>query len=249
LVFPVNLFLIIPSVVILIVTFLASSAYFRKNTVRQAETVSLRKRVLLRVFAVIVGCVFLAIPPMCVAAAYPRLDAEYTKNVLVYYRAKQGGPVNTRTNVGHQLYQLEGLSPEEFLFSNNQWSLWDGTLPRIIMHPDVQEPLFTFPLRSLQFNDIERGNVVITDADTLSAFRAFVLNESNGTMAERYRSYSVYTEMQGDKSVQLYFDVPCEMYWFADYEMRDGRIIVYGRLHNAEMDYAYDVTHILGEYF
>ncbi len=246
--FPANMLLIVPSAVLLIITLFISSAHFRRESAPPKVLSTFKKRVLLRSLAVVVGVALLVLPLLGVAAMFPRLDADYQQNVLAYYRAEHGESTNIRTGNGFVTYQLEGLSPDEFLGTHHHWSVWEGTLPRIIMHPDTLEPLTTLPLRSLRLYDAERGETIITDAATLTAFRAFVSDESNGTPKGYSGEYSVYTEMQDDKTAQLYFDVPCNMYWFADYEIQDDKIIVYGRLHNSTAQYAYDVTHILGDY-
>lgn len=249
LLYPANLFLIVPTVIIFVVTFFASSTYFRANTTKQVKKSSTRKGVFLRVIAVVAGCTLLAIPPACVAtvSTHPQLNPEYAENVLAYYRAEHGDIVKTRAADGTNLYELEGLSTEEFL-GTNRITLWDGAVPQVIMHPSVQEPLFTFPLRSLRFAHYEQEDVAITDAQTLSAFRAFILDENNGIAIPSSGEYSTHTVMTDDNCVQLFFDVPCNMYWFADCDIQDGKVMVYGRLHKSEKAYAYDVTHILGEY-
>ncbi|MBP3381187.1 MAG: hypothetical protein J6L00_00955, partial [Clostridia bacterium] len=66
LLYPANLFLIVPTVIIFVVTFFASSTYLRANTTKQVEKPSTRKGIVLRVSAVVVGCTLLAIPPACV---------------------------------------------------------------------------------------------------------------------------------------------------------------------------------------
>ncbi|MBP3381173.1 MAG: hypothetical protein J6L00_00885, partial [Clostridia bacterium] len=189
-------------------------------------------------------------PPACVATVptHPQLNPEYAENVLVYYRATHGEIADIRTASGTNVYKLEGLSTEEFL-GTNLFTLWDGAIPQVIMRPDLQEPLFTFSLRSLHLAHYEHQDFTITDPQTLLAFREFVSDENNGVVISTSAEYSTHTATMNNNCVQLFFDIPCNMYWFADCDIQDGKVMVYGRLHKSEKAYAYDVTHILGEYF
>ena len=115
------------------------------------------------------------------------------------------------------------------------------------MHPDAREPLEWLMPKALLSND---GATIVADIETLKQFCQFVSNPQNGTPApnklesddDPYSGWVTY------HNIRMQFDLPHTIYWHALYEIQDGKVILYAHHHGTDTDYAYDVTHILGEY-
>lgn len=215
-------------------------------------------------------CGLLLVVPLCGVIVFScirgrKIDRAFENNVLVnYYCAVQlrrndipdtfrivdigkRSPLRTRKLL--TLYEVDGLDPNHFLFATRYTGFGDkSSITRIIMHPDAREPLEWLAPRLLKSNT---GEMIVTDKETLEKFCEFLSDPQNGTPAPDKLDKVVdpYTDWAAEYNIYLYFELPYAVYWQGLYEMQDGKVILYAHHHATNADYAYDVTHILGEYF
>ncbi len=214
-------------------------------------------------------CALLLVVPLCGVIVFScirgrKIDRAFENNVLVNYHCdvqlrRNDIPDTFRTvDVGKRshlrtrelltLYQIDGLDPNHFLFATRYTDFWENnSVTRIIMHPDAREPLEWLMPKALLSND---GVTIVADIETLKQFCQFVSNPQNGTPTpnklesddDPYSGWVTY------HNIRMQFDLPHTIYWHALYEIQDGKVILYAHHHGTDTDYAYDVTHILGEY-
>lgn len=169
---------------------------------------------------------------------------EFTE--LEWYSANPGKGIGKGKDILENIFELEGLSNEEYLYDINPglYGKMETTKGYMIMRKELDEPILRYEVKKIEIHLEKDKSIVIEDNNTIDDIIQIRKGQNALRLDQEYMD--ALWKQQDDVNGFFYFDLPCDLIWECYITCNENEsVYLIGYNAKESVWYQYDITAVI----